>query len=61
MVKPSDRVGVPKLAPHDLRTCARLCHASGAESGQTQFLGTRFGSNDGALSRLQAMDSVGGR
>ena len=32
-------VGVPKLAPHDLRrTCARLCHASGGELEQIQFL-----------------------
>jgi integrase len=30
---------VPKLAPHDLRrTCARLCHASGGELEQIQFL-----------------------
>jgi len=30
---------VAKLAPHDLRrTCARLCHASGGESEQIQFL-----------------------
>ena len=28
-----------KLAPHDLRrTCARLCHASGGELEQIQFL-----------------------
>ena len=33
------RIGVAKLAPHDLRrTCARLCHASGGESEQIQFL-----------------------
>jgi integrase len=32
-------VGVGKLAPHDLRrTCARLCHASGGELEQIQFL-----------------------
>jgi site-specific recombinase XerD len=32
-------VGVTKLAPHDLRrTCARLCHASGGELKQIQFL-----------------------
>ena len=32
-------VGVPKLAPHDLRrTCAKLCHASGGELEQIQFL-----------------------
>src|SRR5450432_3403739 len=33
------RIGVAKLAPHDLRrTCARLCHASGGELDQIQFL-----------------------
>jgi site-specific recombinase XerD len=32
-------VGITKLAPHDLRrTCARLCHASGGELEQIQFL-----------------------
>ncbi|MGA7155331.1 MAG: site-specific integrase [Acidobacteriaceae bacterium] len=32
-------VGIEKLAPHDLRrTCARLCHASGGELEQIQFL-----------------------
>ena len=32
-------VGIARLAPHDLRrTCARLCHASGAELEQIQFL-----------------------
>jgi integrase len=40
IVKESARtVGVAKLAPHDLRrTCARLCHASGGELDQIQFL-----------------------
>jgi len=40
MVKESaKRIGVTKLAPHDLRrTCARLCHASGGELEQIQFL-----------------------
>jgi site-specific recombinase XerD len=33
------RIGVAKLAPHNLRrTCARLCHASGGELEQIQFL-----------------------
>src|SRR5580700_4574174 len=33
------RIGVAKLAPHDLRrTCARLCHASGGKLEQIQFL-----------------------
>jgi site-specific recombinase XerD len=35
----ANRVGVPKLASHDLRrTCARLCHAAGGELEQIQFL-----------------------
>ena len=40
IVKQSARtVGVAKLAPHDLRrTCARLCHTSGGELEQIQFL-----------------------
>jgi site-specific recombinase XerD len=33
------RLGVLKLAPHDLRrSCARLCHDSGGELEQIQFL-----------------------
>jgi integrase len=32
------RAGVDKLAPHDLRTCARLCHLAGGELDQIQFL-----------------------
>ena len=32
------RIGLAKLAPHDLRSCARLCHASGGELEQIQFL-----------------------
>ena len=33
------RLGVPKLAPHDLRrSCARLCHTAGGELEQIQFL-----------------------
>ena len=32
-------LGIAQLAPHDLRrTCARLCHASGDEREQIQFL-----------------------
>jgi integrase len=40
IVKDSARVtGIATLAPHDLRrTCARLCHASGGELDQIQFL-----------------------
>jgi len=40
IVKESGRnIGVARLAPHDLRrTCARLCHASGGELEQIQFL-----------------------
>ncbi len=33
------QIGIPKLAPHDLRrTCAKLCRASGGELEQIQFL-----------------------
>src|SRR5205085_2787388 len=40
IVRESARVaGIITLAPHDLRrTCARLCHASGGELDQIQFL-----------------------
>jgi integrase len=35
----AESVGVEKLSPHDLRrTCAWLCHASGGELEQIQFL-----------------------
>ena len=35
----AERLGVAKLAPHDLRrSCARLCHDSGGELEQIQFL-----------------------
>jgi integrase len=34
-----ETVGISNLVPHDLRrTCARLCHASGGELEQIQFL-----------------------
>jgi len=33
------RMGISKLAPHDLRrSCARLCHSAGGELEQIQFL-----------------------
>lgn len=33
------KLGIPKLAPHDLRrSCARFCHAAGGELEQIQFL-----------------------
>ena len=35
----ANRLGVAKLAPHDLRrSCARLCHSAGGELEQIQFL-----------------------
>ena len=35
----AQRAGIQNLAPHDLRrTCARLCHLSGGELEQIQFL-----------------------
>ena len=37
--KTAASMNVPRLAPHDLRrSCARLCHDSGGELGQIQFL-----------------------
>ena len=30
--------GVPGIAPHDLRTCAKLCRAAGGELEQIQLL-----------------------
>jgi integrase len=30
--------GLPSVAPHDLRSCARLCHQAGGELDQIQFL-----------------------
>jgi integrase len=34
-----ERAGLEHIAPHDLRrTCAKLCHASGGELEQIQFL-----------------------
>src|SRR5579862_9499788 len=34
-----ERVGLEHIAPHDLRrTCAKLCHTSGGELEQIQFL-----------------------
>ena len=39
MREAATRAGIEKLAPHDLRrTCARLCHLSGGELDQIQFL-----------------------
>lgn len=35
----ASRVGIERLAPHDLRrSCARLCHLAGGELDQIQFL-----------------------
>ncbi len=35
----AERMGISKLAPHDLRrSCARLCHSAGGELEQIQFL-----------------------
>jgi len=34
-----EKAGLERIAPHDLRrTCAKLCHASGGELEQIQFL-----------------------
>jgi integrase len=38
--KAAANMNIPRLAPHDLRrSCARLCHDSGGELEQIQFLG----------------------
>src|SRR6266705_5662544 len=61
------RIGVTKLAPHDLRrTGARLCHASGGELEQIQFLlgpqsQTEFVSNIVALLGLRYICAPGVR
>ena len=34
----ASRAGIEKLAPYDLRTCARLCHLADGELDQIQFL-----------------------
>ena len=49
------RGGLTNLAPHDLRrTCARLCHLSGGELEQIQFLfRSCFYTNHRAVSWLQ--------
>jgi integrase len=53
-------IGVAKLAPHDLRrTCARLCHASGGELEQIQFLlGPVSVQTTETLPWLQTADSI---
>jgi integrase len=52
----AQRAGIKNLAPHDLRrTCARLCHLAGGELDQITIPPRpRIGSNDRALSGLQA-------
>jgi len=54
------RIGVAKLAPHDLRrTCARLWPCFGRRVGADPIpFGARFGSNDGALPWVQTADSI---
>jgi site-specific recombinase XerD len=48
------KIGVSKLAPHDLRrSCARLCRAAGGELEQIPISSwARFRADDRALSRL---------
>jgi hypothetical protein len=36
------KAAIDKLAPHDLRTCARLCHAAGGELEQFSFCSVTF-------------------
>jgi site-specific recombinase XerD len=36
--KTAASMNIPRLSPHDRRSCARLCHDSGGELEQIQFL-----------------------
>lgn len=56
------RTDIERLAPHDLRrTCARLCHASGDELEQIQFLlGHVSIQNYRTIPRLQAANPIRG-
>lgn len=49
------KLGVSKLAPHDLRrSCARLCHSAGWRTGADSVLiGTRFRPDHRKIPRLQ--------
>ena len=48
-------LGVPKLAPHDLRrSCARFCHTAGGELEQIQFLLGHVSVQTTELLRVQA-------
>ena len=56
------KVGVPRLAPHDLRrTCAKLCRAAGGDLEQIQLLlgHASIGTTERYLgSRLELKDAV---
>jgi integrase len=58
----ANEIGIPKLAPHDLRrTCAKLCRAAGADLEQIQLLlgHASIGTTERYLgSRLDLTDSV---
>jgi len=58
-----ERVGLERIAPHDLRrTCAKLCHDSGGELEQIQFLlGACLGADNRTLSRVQAEPGQSGK
>src|SRR5205814_6971755 len=58
-----ERVGLEHIAPHDLRrTCAKLCHSSGGELEQIQFLlGHASVPDDRTLSRLQTESRTSGK
>ncbi len=52
------RAGIERLAPHDLRTCARLCHLAGGETGSDPISARAcVDPNHGALPRIQAETS----
>jgi site-specific recombinase XerD len=52
----AERLGISKLAPHDLRrSCARFCHDSGGKLEQIQFLlGSCIGADHREVPGLQA-------
>ena len=48
-----ERAGLEHIAPHDLRrTCAKLCHTSGGEIEQIQFLWAMHLSDNGTIPRV---------
>ncbi len=54
------KIGVTKLAPHDLRrSCARLCRAAGENWSRFNSFLAHLGPDHGTLSRLRPKDFIG--